>query len=89
MIGRGQRRDLLDLALAEIGRGPDRVQGHPFGRDDVEIDRPRKATGFLETRLRRSPGAVRAGPIDRRIGSDHERARIRRRRQFGRAQAIF
>jgi hypothetical protein len=46
-----KRRHLLDLALAEQGRRPDRAQTEgPLGRDD-HADRLGKAFGFLDPRL--------------------------------------
>ena len=42
--------DLLDLALAEIGRGADLAERHDPGFDDVEIDRAREPDRLVEPR---------------------------------------
>ena len=43
--------DFLDLALAEIGRGPDLADRRDDGVGDGQVDRARQALGFLEPRL--------------------------------------
>ena len=43
--------DLLDLALAEIGRGPDLADRRDQRLRDRQIDGARQADGFLEPRL--------------------------------------
>ena len=59
--------DRFDLALAEIGRGPDRGQRRGFGAHDVEIDRARQPDRLLAARLRAAQGAAFAGAA---AGSD-------------------
>ncbi len=44
--------DLLDLALAEIGRGPDLTDRRNHRIRDGQIDGARQTDGFLEPRLR-------------------------------------
>ena len=48
--------DLLDLALADEGRGPDVAERDDAGRDDVEIDGAREPDRLVELRLRRARG---------------------------------
>ncbi len=48
----GQRGDLLDLALADIGRGADLADRRDDGVRNDEIDRAREAGGFVEPGLR-------------------------------------
>ena len=43
--------DFLDLALAEIGRGPDLADRRDDGFRDGQVDRAREAFGLLEPRL--------------------------------------
>ena len=47
----GQRGDLLDLALADVGRGPDLADRRDDRIGNDEIDRARKAGGFVEPGL--------------------------------------
>ena len=47
-----QADDLLDLALAEIGRGPDLADRRDQRIRDRQVDRARKPDGFLQPRLR-------------------------------------
>ena len=58
--------NLLDLALAEQGRGPDRAHAERPRRDHVDPDRLGKALGFLDPRLGRTPRALRAAARARR-----------------------
>ena len=46
-----QADDFLDLALAEIGRRPDLADRRNQRIRDRQVDRPRKADGFLQPRL--------------------------------------
>ena len=69
--------DRLDLALAEIGRGPDRAERHGLGPDDVEIDRAREPDRLLAPRLRTAQGAALARMRPGEIGADDPRARAR------------
>ena len=68
-------RDRLDLALAEVGRGPDRAERHDFGPQDVEIDRPRKADRLLAPRLGAAQDSALARMRAGQIGTDHAGAR--------------
>ena len=46
--------DLLDLARADVGRGPDLAERHDAGLHDVEIDGAGEADGLVQARLRRA-----------------------------------
>ena len=66
-----QAGDLVDLAFADIGRGPDVVERRDAGLDDVEIDGAREPDRLVEPRRRRAlvlPPRVRdaAAPARRR-----------------------
>ena len=50
--------DLLDLALAEIGRGPDLADRRDQRLRDREVDRARQADGFLQPRLGTAHGMI-------------------------------
>ena len=50
--------DLLDLALAEIGRRPDLTDGRDQRVRDREVDGARKTHGFLKPRLRIAQGML-------------------------------
>ena len=52
--------ELLDLAFAEIGRGPDFAERRNARLDDVEIDRARKTDRLVKPRFRGSFVRVRA-----------------------------
>ncbi len=66
--------NLLDLALADIGRGPDLVERDDAGLDHVEIDGEREPGRLLEPRLRRANRAARAGfGLVLQVRSDHQR----------------
>src|SRR5262249_37295205 len=54
LVGLHQPGDLLDLAFAEIGRGPDLLEHDQAGADDVEVDGRGEAHRLLEPRLRRT-----------------------------------
>jgi len=75
----GQRRHLLDLALAEQGRGPDRAQAEGALRCNDNADRLGQPLCFLDSRVGRAPrglagqlrnddqGAFAARDLDRAI----------------------
>src|SRR5262245_51556809 len=52
--GLHQAGDFLDLALADIGRGPDIGDGNDAGFDARKIDRAREPDRLFEPRLRRT-----------------------------------
>ncbi len=64
--------DLLDLALAEIGRRPNLVEAHRNLADDFQINGLRQPDGFRQPRLR--VARQRRRPA-RRIRPNHNRAR--------------
>jgi hypothetical protein len=65
--------DLLDLALAEIGRGPDLADRRNQCVRDRQINGARQANGFLQPRL----GAAHDIMLRRRIGFAPAHAQIR------------
>src|SRR5262245_24970045 len=70
----GKPGNLLDLALAQVGRRPDLVERHQAGLDHVEIDGPGQTHRLLQARLGRAHALLARGrdPTKRR---DHDRAR--------------
>ena len=52
MLAGNEPDDLLDLALAEIGRGPDLADTERSALRDRQIDGARQTDGFLQPRLR-------------------------------------
>ena len=58
--------DLLDLPLAEQGRGPDRAHPERPCGDDLDADRFGEALGLLDARLGRTPRRLRAAVRARR-----------------------
>ncbi len=52
LVAGNESEDLLDLALAEIGRGPDLTDRRDQRVGDREVDGARQADGFLQPRLR-------------------------------------
>ena len=72
--------NLLDLAFAEIGRRPQRVEHHDAGLLDIEIDGAGKPDRLVELRRRRALGGCRArgGAPQHRL--DDQRAAGRRAR---------
>ena len=65
-----QPGDLVDLALAEIGRGPDLAERNEAGLDHVEVDRPREADRLVEAGLgRAADGSARTVASARRKGA--------------------
>ena len=71
--------DLVDLAVADVGRGPDLAERHDAGLHDVEIDGAGEPDRLLQARIRRAlvlrsacsdPARRHAPPI----GPDHDRA---------------
>ena len=77
----GELGDLLDLALAEQGRGPDRAQPERLRRDDFDADRLGEPLRFLDPRLGRAPRA-----LARQLGHDDDRPLAAR--DLGRAIAV-
>ena len=65
--------NLLDLALADIGRGPDLAQCDNAGLDHVEIDGEREAGRLFDARLRRAERTERTGLLRLPVRSDHQR----------------
>ncbi len=63
--------EFVDLALAEIGRGADRVERREPGLDHLEIDRARKTDGLFKPRC---------GRASARLGARGSALRRRRRR---------
>ena len=70
--------DRFDLALADKGRRPDRVQRNAFGAHDLEIDGARQADRLFAPRLGTAQRVVRF-PREH-LGTDDQRARGRTRR---------
>ena len=68
-----QADDLLDLALAEIGGGPDLADRRCDGFGDDEIDRPCQTDGFLEPRI----GIAQRMALRLRVGVAAAHAQIR------------
>src|SRR5260370_23886501 len=60
--GLGDPGDLVDLALAQVGRGPDVGDRDQPGLDHLEIDRAGKPDGFVEPRRGRTLTRLRAPP---------------------------
>ena len=74
------RGDLVDLARAQIGRGPDLAQRRDDGARDVEVDGAREALSLLDARLRiawrqANASGPRGGPLVE-IRADHEGAGV-------------
>ena len=46
--------DLLDLAVADVGRGPDLAERHDAGLHDLEVDGARKPDRLFQPRARRA-----------------------------------
>jgi hypothetical protein len=65
MVGADESCDLLDLALAEIGRRPDLAQRRNDGVLHIEVDRTSKSARLIETRgnAARERGFCRRAPI--------------------------
>gem|GEM_PF-4706044 len=73
LLGLHQTGDLLDAALAEIGRGPDARQRDGKGLSDVELDGTGEAHRLVEASLHRA--RARGGALPRpdgEIGADDE-----------------
>ena len=91
LVAFDQAGDLLDLALADEGRGTDIAERHDAGRDHVEIDGAGEPDGLVELGLRASaapPAHARParGAVPAQMRLDHDRAA--RPRALPRARAI-
>ena len=58
VLGLGPSRDVLDLALAEIGRGADLAERDDQRVDDIDVDRLGEAARVRDPRLRRTAVAA-------------------------------